>query len=199
MWGSRRPAAGATFVYAIMFSFSRSAPADAASGGDRGLGARWGRGRGGGLLRGGQEGADGLGDLGDGRAHVAQGDVGGSVVDDPDVPGPSAGERIDLPGVAIGEHGVDVLDVDARQAPFLGEDAQLGLDEQVLGRRLPLNGAGVCGAALADLGLPVEMLRGFALLARAAGLLGQIAEERRRPIGMDVYLAVDRFAEYVDP
>jgi citrate synthase len=48
--------------------------------------------------------------------------------------------------------------------------------EQVLGRRLPLNGAGVCGAALADLGLPVELLRGFALLARAAGLLGQIAE-----------------------
>jgi citrate synthase len=71
--------------------------------------------------------------------------------------------------------------------------------QQVLGRRLPLNGAGVCGAALADLGLPVELLRGFALLARAAGLLGQIAEERRRPIGMDAYLAVDRNAVYVDP
>ena len=70
---------------------------------------------------------------------------------------------------------------------------------QVLGRRLPLNGAGVCGAALADLGLPVELLRGFALLARAAGLLGQLAEERRRPIGMDVYLTVDRNAVYVDP
>jgi citrate synthase len=71
--------------------------------------------------------------------------------------------------------------------------------EEVLGRRLPLNGAGVCGAALADLGLPVELLRGFALLARAAGLLGQIAEEVRRPIGMDAYLAVDRNAVYVDP
>ena len=71
--------------------------------------------------------------------------------------------------------------------------------EQVLGRRLPLNGAGVCGAALADLGLPVELLRGFALLARAAGLLGQLAEERRRPIGMDVYLSVDRAATYVPP
>jgi citrate synthase len=67
----------------------------------------------------------------------------------------------------------------------------------VLGRTLPLNGAGVCGAALADLGLPVELLRGFALLARAAGLLGQIAEERRTPIGMDVYLSVDRNATYV--
>jgi citrate synthase len=73
------------------------------------------------------------------------------------------------------------------------------MHEQVLHRRLPLNGAGVCGAALADLGLPIPMLRGFALLARAAGLLGQIAEEQRRPIGMDVYLAIDRNAEYVDP
>ncbi|HET9840976.1 MAG TPA: citryl-CoA lyase, partial [Nocardioides sp.] len=71
--------------------------------------------------------------------------------------------------------------------------------EEILGRRLPLNGAGVCGAALADLGLPVELLRGFALLARAAGLLGQLAEEARRPIGMDAYLAVDRNAVYVDP
>ncbi|AGL14331.1 citryl-CoA lyase [Actinoplanes sp. N902-109] len=70
---------------------------------------------------------------------------------------------------------------------------------QVLGRTLPLNGAGVCGAALADLGLPVELLRGFALLARAAGLLGHLAEERRKPIGMDIYLTVDRNAVYSPP
>jgi citrate synthase len=68
---------------------------------------------------------------------------------------------------------------------------------EVLGRTLPLNGAGVCGAALADLDLPVELLRGFALLARAAGLLGQLAEERRRPIAMDMYLDIDRHAVYV--
>jgi citrate synthase len=84
--------------------------------------------------------------------------------------------------------------------PHLRLYAAIGrVHEQVLGRRLPLNGAGVCGAALADLGLPVELLRGFALLARAGGLLGQLAEERRRPIGMDVYLSVDRAATYVPP
>ncbi|WP_053757756.1 citrate/2-methylcitrate synthase [Streptomyces sp. AS58] len=69
----------------------------------------------------------------------------------------------------------------------------------VLGRTLPLNGAGVCGAALADLGLPIALLRGYALLARAAGLLGQLAEEQRSPIGMDVYLSVDRNAVHVQP
>jgi citrate synthase len=70
---------------------------------------------------------------------------------------------------------------------------------QVLGRTLPLNGAGTCGAALADLGLPVELLRGFALLARTAGLLGHLAEERWRPVGMDVYLGVDRSTDYRAP
>lgn len=68
-----------------------------------------------------------------------------------------------------------------------------------LGRTLPLNGAGVCGAALADLGLPVELSRGYALLARTAGLLGHLAEELRQPIANDVYRAVDRNARYVDP
>ena len=52
---------------------------------------------------------------------------------------------------------------------------------------------------LADLGLPTGMLRGFALLARAAGLLGQIAEEQRRPLGMDMYQVIDRNALYELP
>jgi citrate synthase len=70
---------------------------------------------------------------------------------------------------------------------------------EILSRQLPLNGAGVCGAALADLGLPPELLRGVALLARCAGLLGQLAEEMRNPIANSIYLTVDRNAEYVDP
>jgi citrate synthase len=95
---------------------------------------------------------------------------------------------------------IQIADEEGLRGPHLRLFEAIGrTHEEVLGRRLPLNGAGVCGAALADLGLPVEMLRGFALLARAAGLLGQLAEERRRPVGMDAYLAVDRNAVYVDP
>jgi citrate synthase len=95
---------------------------------------------------------------------------------------------------------IGIADEEGLRGPHLRLFEAIGrVHEQVLGRKLPLNGAGVCGAALADLGLPVELLRGFALLARAAGLLGQLAEERRRPIGMDAYLTVDRNAVYVDP
>jgi citrate synthase len=67
---------------------------------------------------------------------------------------------------------------------------------EILGRALPLNGAGVAGAALADIGLPPELLRGVALLARAAGLLGHLAEEMRHPIAPAIYAAVDRNAVY---
>jgi citrate synthase len=95
---------------------------------------------------------------------------------------------------------IDIAEAEGLRGPHLRLFEAIGrVHERVLGRRLPLNGAGVCGAALADLGLPVELLRGFALLARAAGLLGQLAEEQRRPIGMDVYLTVDRNAVYVEP
>ena len=95
---------------------------------------------------------------------------------------------------------IAIADEEGLRGPHLCLFEAIGrTHEQVLGRRLPLNGAGVCGAALADLGLPVELLRGLALLARAAGLLGQIAEERRRAIGMDLYMTVDRNAVYVDP
>ena len=67
------------------------------------------------------------------------------------------------------------------------------------GRALPINGAGVAGAALADLGFPPALLRGFALLARTAGLLGHLAEEMDHPIGMPLYREVDERAAYEPP
>lgn len=70
---------------------------------------------------------------------------------------------------------------------------------EVIGKALPLNGAGVCGAALADLGIPIGILRGVVLLARCAGLLGHIAEEMRRPIAGTVFHEVESNAVYVPP
>jgi len=69
----------------------------------------------------------------------------------------------------------------------------------LLGRTLPLNGAGVSGAALADAGVPPQLLRGVALLARTAGLLGHLAEERREPVAPDIYFEIDRHAVYAPP
>jgi citrate synthase len=59
------------------------------------------------------------------------------------------------------------------------------------GRALPINGAGVGGAALADLGFPSRIVRGFALIARSAGLVAHLDEEMQRPLGMPLFLEVD--------
>ena len=95
---------------------------------------------------------------------------------------------------------IQIAEEEGLRGPHLRLFEAIGrVHPQVLGRTLPLNGAGTCGAALADLGLPPSLLRGFALLARAAGILGHLAEEQRRPVGMDMYLTVDRNTEYLAP
>lgn len=84
--------------------------------------------------------------------------------------------------------------------PHLSLFAAIGrVHPEILGRTLPLNGAGVAGAALLDAGLPLSMLRGFALLARTAGLIGHLAEEQHTPVAPSIYMEVDRNARYVPP
>lgn len=84
--------------------------------------------------------------------------------------------------------------------PCLSLFAAIGrVHEEALGRRLPLNGAGVAGAALVDAGFPRPFLRGAALLARCAGVLGQLVEEHDHPVGNDIYLEIHDRTDYVDP
>jgi citrate synthase len=93
-----------------------------------------------------------------------------------------------------------IADEEGLKGPHLRLFEAIGrVHPEILGRTLPLNGAGVAGAALADAGLPIALLRGFALLARTAGIIGHLAEEFEQPIGPDVYAMVDRNAVYTPP
>ena len=71
--------------------------------------------------------------------------------------------------------------------------------KEATGRALPINGAGVAGAALADLGFKADIVRGFALVARTAGLVGHLAEEMEQPIGLKLYGDVEQRAQYEPP
>ncbi|MGI5500214.1 citryl-CoA lyase [Lentzea sp. CA-135723] len=94
----------------------------------------------------------------------------------------------------------EIAEEEGLVGPHLSLFAAIGrVHPQVLGRTLPLNGAGTCGAVLADLGLPLELLRGFALLARTAGLIGQLAEELRNPVANEIFLSVDSNTRSVAP
>ncbi len=63
--------------------------------------------------------------------------------------------------------------------------------DRQLGKHLPINGAGAAGAALADVGLPPTIIRGFVLIGRTAGLVAHLAEEAREPIGLPLWLEVE--------
>lgn len=71
-----------------------------------------------------------------------------------------------------------------------------GASAAAIGKALPINGAGAAGAAWADLGFRPEIVRGFALLARTAGLIGHLAEEMADPIGLRLWLDVEHRATY---
>lgn len=54
---------------------------------------------------------------------------------------------------------------------------------EALGRALPININGVIPAILLEIGFPVTALKSISILARTAGLLAHLQEERERPIG----------------
>jgi citrate synthase len=70
-------------------------------------------------------------------------------------------------------------------------EAVASVHEDATGRHLPINGAGVAGAALADLGFDWRIIRGFALLARTAGVLGHLAEEMSESMAMPLWQEVE--------
>jgi citrate synthase len=74
----------------------------------------------------------------------------------------------------------------ARQQGIAGRhvEAVLALSraiDQVYGKHITLNATGAIAALLGDCDVPVEILRGFAIVARAAGLVAHVHEEQSKP------------------
>jgi citrate synthase len=70
-------------------------------------------------------------------------------------------------------------DIDGRHTSALR--AVSGAVDAEVGRHLPINATGAFAAVLLDAGAPVAALRGFALVARCAGLVGHLLEEQADP------------------
>jgi citrate synthase len=68
--------------------------------------------------------------------------------------------------------------------------------DEVWSRHVPINATGAVAATLLDAGVPPSILRGFAIVARAAGLVGHIHEEQSRPTLHAVWEAGDRAVPY---
>jgi citrate synthase len=89
----------------------------------------------------------------------------------------------------------------AREHDLLGPHTRLMLRVQALatspsGKALPLNAGGACGALLCDLGIDTAVLRGVAVVSRAAGVVGHLAEEARDPMGRTLWHLAERETSY---
>lgn len=68
----------------------------------------------------------------------------------------------------------------------------LGVEiDAAAGRHIPINATGAIAAVLGEIGIPTGLMRGFAVLARCAGLITHVAEEQRDPSGRFIWAAID--------
>jgi len=68
--------------------------------------------------------------------------------------------------------------------------------DTAFGRHITLNATGAIAALLGDAGVPYEIFRGYAIIARCAGLVGHVHEEQHRPTMRTLWEAADRAVPY---
>ncbi len=64
--------------------------------------------------------------------------------------------------------------------------------DDVYGKHITINATGAIAAALADAGIPIAIMRGLAILARCAGLVGHLHEEQTKPAMRAIWEAAER-------
>jgi citrate synthase len=68
--------------------------------------------------------------------------------------------------------------------------------DRAAGKHITINATGAVAAALSDCGVPVGITRGFALIARCAGLVGHLHEEQQQPVMPSIWEAAERAIPY---
>lgn len=63
--------------------------------------------------------------------------------------------------------------------------------EKRLNRSLPINATGAIGAILSELAFPWRICRGIAVISRAVGLVGHLAEEMKNPLAREIWERIE--------
>ncbi len=69
--------------------------------------------------------------------------------------------------------------------------------DRVYGKHITINATGAVAALLGAIGVPSDLMRGFAVISRAAGLVSHIAEEQSKPSGRFIWETIDHAIPYV--
>lgn len=87
------------------------------------------------------------------------------------------------------QHGVAGPRIQALRALSVAVDS-------VYQKHITINATGAVAAALGDAGIPSEILRGFAIIARTAGLVGHVHEEQHSPAMRAIWEAGEAAVPY---
>jgi citrate synthase len=68
--------------------------------------------------------------------------------------------------------------------------------DDVYGKHITINATGAIAACLGDCGIPAEIMRGFALITRCAGLVGHIHEEQHKPAMRAIWESAEAAVPY---
>lgn len=68
--------------------------------------------------------------------------------------------------------------------------------DEVYGKHITINATGAIAACLGDCGIPQEIMRGFAIISRCAGLVGHIHEEQHKPAMRAIWESADQAVAY---
>lgn len=71
--------------------------------------------------------------------------------------------------------------------------------DSVAGRPITINATGSVAALLGEIGVPSNVMRGFAVISRAAGLVAHIVEEQKDPSGRFIWDTVEHAIPFVQP
>lgn len=91
----------------------------------------------------------------------------------------------------------------ARAEPELAGDHVRALEtlsravDAVAGRPITINATGAVAALLGEISVPTAVMRGFAVISRAAGLVAHIAEEQQSPSGRFIWETVEGAVPFV--
>lgn len=91
--------------------------------------------------------------------------------------------------IARTQGGVDGTYIDAMQR--LSE-----LVDEALGKHLTINATGAVAAVMLEIGIEAEIMRGFAVISRAAGLVAHIREEQTHPTARHIWDVVEETVPY---
>jgi len=89
-----------------------------------------------------------------------------------------------------------LLELGRAEAELKGDkiDALMTLSaavDEVAGRPITINATGSVAALLGEIGVPTGVMRGFAVISRAAGLVAHIVEEQQSPSGRFIWDTVE--------